>query len=204
VDERQPLALCLLSKHRRGREGRRAQGSPAVKAFSYAQVRDVDEAVRSVANTPGATFVAGGTDLLNLMKDGAQSQDRLIDINALPLNEIRMRDGVLSIGALARMADVAGHPLVRGNFAMLSEALLASASPQVRNMAAIGGNLLQRTRCGYFRDAGSLCNKRTPGSGCPALGGENRGHAVLGGSDHVSRSIPQTSQSPCSRSTRPW
>ncbi|RSM88729.1 xanthine dehydrogenase family protein subunit M [Kibdelosporangium aridum] len=155
-----------------------------MKAFSYAQARDVDQAVRSVVSNPGATFIAGGTDLLNLMKDGAQSQDRLIDINALPLTEIRLRDGVLSIGALARMTDVAAHPLVRDNFAMLSEALLASASPQVRNMAAIGGNLLQRTRCGYFRDAGSSCNKRTPGSGCPALEGENRGHAVLGGSDH--------------------
>ncbi|MCE7004186.1 xanthine dehydrogenase family protein subunit M [Kibdelosporangium philippinense] len=155
-----------------------------MKAFSYAQVRNVDEAVRSVASNPGATFIAGGTDLLNLMKDGAQSQDRLIDINSLPLADIRMRNGVLTIGALARMTDVAAHPLVRGNFAMLSQALLASASPQVRNMAAIGGNLLQRTRCGYYRDAGSSCNKRTPGSGCPALEGENRGHAVLGGSDH--------------------
>jgi len=154
-----------------------------MKAFTYAKARDVADAVGSVGSRPGATFIAGGTDLLNLMKDGAQIHDQLIDINGLPLAGITQEQGVVKIGGLARMGDVAAHPLIRRTFPVLSEALLASASPQVRNMAAIGGNLLQRTRCGYFRDVGSPCNKRAPGSGCSAIGGENRGHAVLGGSE---------------------
>jgi xanthine dehydrogenase YagS FAD-binding subunit len=155
-----------------------------VKAFSYTRPRTVTEAVQAVAGSAGARFIAGGTDLLNLMKDGAQVHDRIVDINRLPLADIVARDDVIRIGALARMGDVAAHPAVRQAFPVLSEALLASASPQVRNMAAIGGNLLQRTRCGYFRDIGSPCNKRSPGSGCSALEGDNRGHAVLGVSDH--------------------
>jgi xanthine dehydrogenase YagS FAD-binding subunit len=155
-----------------------------VKAFSYTRPRTVAEAVQAVAGSANARFIAGGTDLLNLMKDGAQVHDRIVDINRLPLAGIVARDDVIRIGALARMGDVAAHPAVRQAFPVLSEALLASASPQVRNMAAIGGNLLQRTRCGYFRDIGSPCNKRSPGSGCSALEGDNRGHAVLGGSDH--------------------
>jgi xanthine dehydrogenase YagS FAD-binding subunit len=155
-----------------------------MKAFTYTRPRDIDSAVRAVAATPGAAFIAGGTDLLNLMKDGARDHDRIVDINSLPLTRISQNWDSITIGALARMGDVAAHPAVRSAFPVLSEALLASASPQVRNMAAIGGNLLQRTRCGYFRDAGSSCNKRRPGSGCPAIKGDNRGHAVLGGSEH--------------------
>jgi len=154
-----------------------------VKAFDYASPGTVAEAVRLVGERPGAGFIAGGTDLLNLMKDGARAHDRIVDINALPLADVVQANGVIRIGALARMADVATHPAVRRALPVVSQALLASASPQVRNMAAIGGNLLQRTRCGYFRDAGSPCNKRVPGSGCPAIDGQNRGHAVLGGSD---------------------
>jgi xanthine dehydrogenase YagS FAD-binding subunit len=153
-----------------------------VKAFDYTRALTVADAVK--AGSQGARYIAGGTDLLNLMKDGAQVHDRIVDINRLPLGDIVPRDDVIRIGALARMGDVAAHPAVRKAFPVLSEALLASASPQVRNMAAIGGNLLQRTRCGYFRDIGSPCNKRSPGSGCSALEGDNRGHAVLGGSDH--------------------
>jgi xanthine dehydrogenase YagS FAD-binding subunit len=153
-----------------------------VKAFEYTRALTVADAVK--AGSQGARYIAGGTDLLNLMKDGAQVHDRIVDINRLPLADIVPRDDVIRIGALARMGDVAAHPAVRKAFPVLSEALLASASPQVRNMAAIGGNLLQRTRCGYFRDIGSPCNKRSPGSGCSALEGDNRGHAVLGGSDH--------------------
>jgi xanthine dehydrogenase YagS FAD-binding subunit len=155
-----------------------------VKAFDYASAGTVAEAVRLVGERPGAGFIAGGTDLLNLMKDGARSHDRVVDINRLALGDIVRAGGVIRIGGLARMADVAAHPEVRRCLPVVAQALLASASPQVRNMAAIGGNLLQRTRCGYFRDAGSPCNKRAPGSGCPALDGQNRGHAVLGGSDH--------------------
>jgi xanthine dehydrogenase YagS FAD-binding subunit len=165
-----------------------------VRAFGYTVARNPADAVRLAAGTPNSTFVAGGTDLLNLMRDGAEVHDHLVDLNRLDLDGIGVRgdphDGVLSIGALARMRRVAEHSTVRREFPMLSQALLASASPQIRNMAAIGGNLLQRTRCGYFRDAGSACNKRVPGSGCPAVSGHNRGHAILGGSDHCIATHP--------------
>lgn len=153
-----------------------------MKSFGYTAVRDPGEAVRLAGRT-GAAFIAGGTDLLNLMKDGVTRPDHLIDVNGLDLARITETSNGLRIGGLARMRAVAEHGAVRRGWPVLSEALLASASPQVRNMASIGGNLLQRTRCGYFRDAGSPCNKRVPGSGCPAVKGWNRGHAVLGGSD---------------------
>lgn len=155
-----------------------------MKAFEYAHPSTVADAVRLVGERADAGFIAGGTDLLNLLKDGARDHGRIVDINALPLADVVQANGVIRIGALARMADVAAHPAIQRALPVVSQALLASASPQVRNMAAIGGNLLQRTRCGYFRDSGSPCNKRVPGSGCPALEGQNRGHAVLGGSDH--------------------
>jgi xanthine dehydrogenase YagS FAD-binding subunit len=161
-----------------------------VRAFGYTVARNPDDAVRIAAGTPSSTFIAGGTDLLNLMRDGAEAHDHLVDVNRLDLDGVTVHGGVLRIGALARMRRVAEHPVVRRELPVLSEALLASASPQVRNMAAIGGNLLQRTRCGYFRDAGSACNKRVPGSGCPAIGGHNRGHAILGGSDHCIATHP--------------
>jgi xanthine dehydrogenase YagS FAD-binding subunit len=154
-----------------------------VRPFSYARARRPEEAVGLVAGRPRARFIAGGTDLLNLMKDGVQEHDQLIDINALSMSGIELvENGAVRIGALARMRDVAEHDLVRNRLPVVSEALLASASPQVRNMASIGGNLLQRTRCSYFRDAAMPCNKRVPGSGCPAIAGQNRWHAILGGS----------------------
>ncbi|MEU5696954.1 xanthine dehydrogenase family protein subunit M [Actinosynnema sp. NPDC020468] len=154
-----------------------------MKNFDYAVAATPADAVRLVAERPGAAFVSGGTDLLNLMRDCAQTHDRLVDLNGLDLGGVALRGDVLRIGGLARMSDVARHPVVRTRFPVVSEALLASASPQIRNMAALGGNLLQRTRCGYFRDPGSACNKKVPGSGCPAITGENRGHAILGGTD---------------------
>jgi xanthine dehydrogenase YagS FAD-binding subunit len=125
------------------------------------------------------TFLAGGTTLVDLMKLNVMTPQRVLDINALPLRGIDTRDG-LRIGALERMSDIARHP---GVYPMISQALLLSASQQLRNMASIGGNLLQRTRCGYFRDVAVPCNKRVPGSGCPAVSGANRMHAVLGTSD---------------------
>lgn len=152
-----------------------------MEAFGYVRASDTRGAVAQVAERRGATFIAGGTDLLNLMKDGIERHDRLVDINDLPLSGIRETRGALRIEALARMSDVAAHPAVRAGFPVLAQALMG-ASPQVRNMAAIGGNLLQRTRCDYFRDTASACNKRDPGSGCSALEGENRAHAILGGS----------------------
>lgn len=125
------------------------------------------------------TFLAGGTTLVDLMKLNVMTPQRVLDINALPLRGIDTSDG-LRIGALERMSDVADHPDV---YPMISRALAQSASQQLRNMASIGGNLLQRTRCTYFRDVTTPCNKRTPGSGCPAISGANRMHAVLGTSD---------------------
>ena len=161
-----------------------------MRAFGYTVAQNPADAVRLAAGTPNSRFVAGGTDLLNLMRDGAQAHDHLVDLNHLALDRIDMDGTALRVGALARMRHVAEHPGVRRAFPVLSQALLASASPQVRNMAAIGGNLLQRTRCGYFRDGGSACNKRVPDSGCPAIAGHNRGHAILGGSDHCIATHP--------------
>ncbi|MGO1049073.1 FAD binding domain-containing protein [Crossiella sp. CA198] len=154
-----------------------------MRAFGYQRPRVSAEAVRA-GSAPGAAYLAGGTELLNLMKDGVQAHDLVVDINALPLKEIEVSAGRIRIGALARMAEVAAHPAVRTQAPVLSSALLNSASPQVRNMAAIGGNLLQRNRCGYFRDSGFPCNKRAPGSGCPARQGHNRMHALFGASEH--------------------
>ncbi len=153
-----------------------------MRNFDYARPSSAGEAVGLVAGTPAGAFVAGGTDLLNLMKDGAQALDLVVDINGLPLTDVQMTDGLLRVGALARMVDVAAHPEVRERLPVLSEALLDSASPQVRTMASIGGNLMQRTRCWYFRDRAFACNKREPGSGCAAQEGQNGPHAILGGS----------------------
>jgi xanthine dehydrogenase YagS FAD-binding subunit len=161
-----------------------------VRAFGYTVAGSPAEAVRIAARTPNSTYVAGGTDLLNLMRDGAEAHDHLVDVNQLDLDNLAFDSAGLRVGALARMRQVAEHPAVRREFPVLSEALLASASPQVRNMAAIGGNLLQRTRCGYFRDSASACNKRVPGSGCPAITGHNRGLAILGGSDNCIATNP--------------
>lgn len=152
-----------------------------MRAFGYVAPRDPSDAVDLVAQQ-GGTFIAGGTDVLNLMRDGAESHDRIVDINGLALDDMTSDDTRLRIGALARMRQVGEDPGVVRDYPVVSQALLASASPQIRIMATIGGNLLQRTRCGYFRDPGSACNKRSPGSGCPAIEGRNRIHAVLGGS----------------------
>ena len=159
--------------------------------FAYDRAPSVAAAVASGARhrsdgawEPGADFFAGGTDMVQLMREGLRNPDRVIDITALPgLDRIEDRDGSVRLAALVRMSDAASHPLVRDHYPVVSEALLASALAQVRNLATLGGNLLQRTRCGYFRDPGSPCNKREPGSGCPAIDGQNRFHAILGGSE---------------------
>jgi xanthine dehydrogenase YagS FAD-binding subunit len=153
-----------------------------MRDFAYARPTSPEDAVQ-LAAPAHARYIAGGTELLNLMKDGVQEHDLLVDVNALPLAGVEADDGRVRIGALARMSEVAADPAVT-RIPVLSQALLAGASPQIRNMASIGGNLLQRTRCWYFRDATMPCNKRVPGSGCPATEGLNRWHAVLGGSDH--------------------
>src|SRR5216110_2286691 len=151
--------------------------------FTYSRVVDSNEAVTGIAAKPQAKFLGGGTNLIDLMKMGVETPEKLIDINRLPLAQIEeLPDGKgLRIGAMARNSDLADNPLVRQYYPVLSEALLAGASPQLRNMATVGGNLLQRTRCYYFYDpAFPSCNKRKPGSGCGALDGYNRIHAVLG------------------------
>jgi xanthine dehydrogenase YagS FAD-binding subunit len=160
-----------------------------VNPFTFKRVRSVTEALREA---DGSTkFVAGGTTLVDLMKLDVERPGRIVDINALPLAEIaRTPEGGLRIGALARNSDVARHPDVARDYPLLSQALLSGASPQLRNMATTGGNLLQRTRCVYFRDPAMGCNKRSPGSGCPAIGGFNRNLAILGTSDQCIATNP--------------
>lgn len=161
-----------------------------MRAFSYDRPGSVDAALRGVAGQPGTTteaavkFVAGGTNLLDLMKADVMRPERLVDISRLGLDRIEeLEDGVLRLGALARNADTAYDEQVQTRYPMLSKAILAGASAQLRNMATNGGNLLQRTRCYYFYDTGTPCNKREPGTGCGALTGVNRIHAILGASD---------------------
>jgi xanthine dehydrogenase YagS FAD-binding subunit len=155
-------------------------------AFTLSRVSDPGDAIAAHGSDPGVAYIAGGTDLVGLIKDRATLPGRLLDINALPaMAAIEARsDGSLRIGALARMSDVAAHPAVRQRFPVVTESLLFAASGQLRNMASIGGNIMQRTRCGYFRDGDGLpCNKRVPGSGCSALHGINRSHAIFGWSE---------------------
>ena len=154
--------------------------------FSLSRADDPAKAIAAHAQDPHLAFIAGGTDLIGLMKDRAALPERLLDINGLPgMARIEaLPDGGLRIGALARMSDVAADPEVRRRFPVIAEALLFAASGQLRNMASIGGNLMQRTRCAYFRDEDDLpCNKRRPGSGCSARHGLNRNHAIFGWSD---------------------
>src|SRR6202140_534413 len=129
---------------------------------------------------PSSAFIAGGTTIIDLMKLGVMTPSRLLDVNALPMSGIEMREDGLRIGALEKMSAVAIHPEIISHYPVISEALLKSASGQIRNMASIGGNLLQRTRCGYFRDVNTPCNKREPGSGCPAVSGGHRKPAAPG------------------------
>jgi xanthine dehydrogenase YagS FAD-binding subunit len=151
-----------------------------MRPFIYESPSSVQEATSPVG--PDSAFIAGGTTLVDLMKLEVLNPSQLVDINPLPMRGIEMREDGLRIGALEKMSDVALHSDVTTNYPVISEALLKSASAQIRNMASIGGNLLQRTRCGYFRDPNTACNKREPGSGCAALDGENRMHAILGAS----------------------
>src|SRR5437016_1541126 len=154
--------------------------------FALSRADDPTKAIAAHAQDPQLAFIAGGTDLIGLMKDRAQLPERLLDINGLPdMARIEaLPDGGLRIGALARMSDVAAHPDVRRGFPVIAEGLLFAASGQLRNMASMGGNIMQRTRCAYFRDEDELpCNKRRPGAGCAALHGLNRNHAIFGWSD---------------------
>lgn len=152
--------------------------------FDYARANDVGEAVRQIAADPAAKFIAGGTNLIDLMKGDIERPTRLIDISRLPLKTVEeTHEGGVRIGALVPNSDLAWHPLIEQRYPLLSSAILAGASAQLRNMASTGGNLLQRTRCYYFYDTATPCNKREPGSGCSAIKGVNRMHAILGTSE---------------------
>jgi xanthine dehydrogenase YagS FAD-binding subunit len=154
-----------------------------MRTFTYERVVDAHDAVVA-AGRPGAKFISGGTNLLDLMKLEIERPRHLVDISRLPLREIEeLPDGGLRIGAQAANSDAAGDARVRTRYPVLTQALVAGASGQLRNKASVGGNLLQRTRCPYFYDTAAPCNKRDPGSGCSAIGGFNRIHAILGASD---------------------
>ena len=162
-----------------------------MKPLTYTRAADVEAAIALAAASPTSAFLAGGTTEVDLIRAGISHSDHLVDINDLPLTAVEdLPDGGLHIGALARMNDVARTPSVVERYPAISRALLLGASEQLRNMASMGGNLRQRTRCAYLRDGISPCNKRRPGSGCSALDGLNRGHAILGTSEHCIATHP--------------
>ncbi|MGW2486316.1 FAD binding domain-containing protein [Streptomyces sp. NPDC001606] len=162
-----------------------------MNGFGYLRPATVQEAVEACATHPGARFLAGGTNLVDLMKLGVERPAVLIDVNRLPLDTVEeLPDGALRVGATVRNSDLAADPRVRDRYPVLSQALLAGASGQLRNAATTGGNLLQRTRCPYFQDLDKPCNKREPGSGCGARDGVHRDHAVLGHSAHCIATHP--------------
>lgn len=162
-----------------------------MNAFTYTRAENVGDAMREAAADRAARFVAGGTNLLDLMKEGVERPDRLIDISRLPLKEILpAREGRLRLGSLLTNTEVAYNEQVGRRYPLLAKAILAGASPQLRNMATVGGNLMQRTRCCYFYDTVTPCNKRSPEAGCSALNGFNRAHAILGTSEYCIASHP--------------
>jgi xanthine dehydrogenase YagS FAD-binding subunit len=161
-----------------------------MQAFEYNKLNDPNQA-SAAGVAQGAKFVAGGTTLIDLMKLNVEQPTTLLDINALPLDKVeKLPDGGVRIGAMVRNSDLAHNTMIQQAYPVLSQALLSGASPQLRNMATTGGNLLQRTRCYYFRDTAYACNKRNPGTGCSAIDGHNRMHAVLGTSEHCIATHP--------------
>ncbi|SEH91424.1 xanthine dehydrogenase YagS FAD-binding subunit [Mycolicibacterium rutilum] len=151
--------------------------------YTFTFTKAEDEPAALAAGATGARYIAGGTTLIDLMRETVERPERVVDINALPYRDIDVQPNRLRVGALVRMTDLAADPGVRERFPVITQALEASASAQLRNMASIGGNLLQRPRCLYFRDVSAACNRRSPGAGCSAVGGRNRTHAILGTSD---------------------
>ena len=154
-----------------------------MRPFKYERAMKAEDAAKMVAANKSAKFLAGGTNLVDLMKEDVMRPDELVDVNNLNLKQIKSVGNMISIGALAKNKDTANHPLIKQNFPLLSQAILAGASAQIRNMATNGGNLNQRTRCVYFYDTAMPCNKREPGTGCGALEGLNRMHAIFGWSE---------------------
>src|ERR687893_1254704 len=161
-----------------------------MRPFKYVRASDAVAAARAVAANPRAKFLAGGTNILDLMKEDVERPNELVDLTRLKLAEIRPAGGGVSIGALAKNTDTANHPFIREHYPLLAQAIVAGASGQLRNMATNGGNLLQRTRCQYFYDTAMPCNKREPGTGCGAREGLNRIHAILGWSEKCVATYP--------------
>ena len=162
-----------------------------MKTFDYTRADSTEEAISAINSIEQAKFLGGGTNLIDLMKEGVEQPDHLVDVTKLSLGDItELPDGGVRIGAMARNSDTANHPLIRQRYPVLSQAFLAGASPQLRNMATVGGNLMQRTRCYYFTDVSMPCNKRQPGSGCAAIEGFNRIHAILGTSEQCIATHP--------------
>ncbi|MGL5939394.1 MAG: FAD binding domain-containing protein [Waterburya sp.] len=162
-----------------------------MKPFNYTRASNIEEAIAVINSVDTAKFLGGGTNLLDLMKEGVEQPDHLIDVTRLSLADIEeLPNGGVRIGAMTRNSDTANHPLIRQRYPLLSQALLAGASPQLRNMATVGGNLMQRTRCYYFTDTNLPCNKRESGSGCAAIEGFNRIHAILGTSQQCIATHP--------------
>lgn len=162
-----------------------------MKGFAYLRPTDVDAAMQAIISEPQAKFLGGGTNLVDLMREGIEQPGTVIDITRLPLDAIdELADGGVRIGSMVRNSSLAEHPLIRTRYPMLSQAILHGASGQLRNMATVGGNLMQRTRCLYFYDEASTCNKRDPGTGCAAVDGFSRGNAVLGTSVHCVATHP--------------
>ena len=162
-----------------------------MKPFSYTRASSTGAAVQALNNDTNAKFIGGGTNLLDLMKSGVEQPEHLVDINRVALSSIEeLPDGGVSIGAMARNSHTATHPLIRQRYPMLSQAFLSGATGQLRNMATVGGNLMQRTRCYYFYDTATPCNKREPGTGCGAIEGFNRIHAILGTSEQCIATHP--------------
>jgi xanthine dehydrogenase YagS FAD-binding subunit len=161
-----------------------------MRPFEYVRAADAGAGVAAIAGNPQARYLAGGTNLLDLMKEDVERPTRIVDITRLPLRQIRQTTSGVSIGALATNSETANHPLIRQNYPLLTQAILAGASGQLRNMATNGGNLLQRTRCQYFYDTAMPCNKREAGSGCGAREGLNRIHAILGWSEQCVATYP--------------
>ena len=161
-----------------------------MNAFTFERVARATDAASAVAARPGAMFLAGGTTLVDLMKIDVLTPDAVVDVRPLGLSRIDVSDDAITVGATVTNSQLAWHPVVRDRFPVLSEAILSGATTQIRNMATVAGNILQRTRCPYFRDVYASCNRREPGSGCDALDGFNRGHAVLGVSEHCIATHP--------------
>jgi xanthine dehydrogenase YagS FAD-binding subunit len=161
-----------------------------MKDISYLRAESVSGALTAFRENPAAMYLAGGTTVVDLLREGVFTPDVVVDINSLPLREIRVDGDSTVIGAMVANSDLAWNPAIQTMFPVVSQALLSGAAPQIRNMASTGGNLLQRTRCPYYRDLTASCNRREPGSGCSAISGFNRSHAVLGASDHCIATHP--------------